>query len=241
MIEIFANKAALSRGAADRFLQIAREAVAKNGRFLVALSGGSTPLGLFRQLSHPPFVEELPWQQTVVFWGDERLVPPNDAGSNYKQAHDVLLNKVEIPSSQIYRALGEVTPTEAVVDYANKLKMVAEPNRAWPQFDLVLLGMGSDGHTASLFPGPISSAETTDPVMAVTADYDGRPAHRITFTPLVINDARHVIFLVAGENKRMALTAVRLGPPNPEKWPAQRIRPHSGSLIWLVDAAAAER
>ncbi len=239
MIEIFVDKAALCRGAADRFLQIAREAVAKNGRFLVALSGGSTPLGLFRQLSQPPFVNELPWQQTHVFWGDERLVPPNDAGSNYKQAHDVLLNKVNIPSPQIYRALGELTPAEAVTDYANKLKMLAEPNREWPQFDLVLLGMGSDGHTASLFPGPISTRETTAPIMAVTADYDGRPAHRITFTPLVINDAQHVIFLVAGENKKAALTAVRFGPPNPEKWPAQRIQPHSGRLTWLVDVAAA--
>lgn len=239
MIEVFADKKALSRGAAKKFLQIAQEAVAKNGRFLVALSGGSTPQGLFRQLSQPPFNDLLPWQQTHVFWGDERLVPPDDAGSNYKQAHDVLLSKVNIPPQQIYRALGEATPATAVTDYTNKLKGLAEPNREWPQFDLILLGMGSDGHTASLFPGPIPTIEKTNAIITVTAEYDGRPAHRITFTPLVINDARHVIFLVVGENKREALTAVRLGSSNPEKWPAQRVQPHPGSLTWLVDAAAA--
>ncbi|MCP5100810.1 MAG: 6-phosphogluconolactonase, partial [Chloroflexi bacterium] len=105
----------------------------------------------------------------------------------------------------------------------------------------ILLGMGSDGHTASLFPGAIPAAETTDPVMTVTADYDGRPAQRITFTPLVLNDAHHVSFLIMGANKQEALTAVRTGASNPEKWPAQRITPQHGTLTWFVDTAAANK
>ena len=239
MIEVFSDKAALSVGAAEKFLEIAQEAVEKNGRFLMALSGGGTPLGLFKLLAQSPYAEQFPWRQTHVFWGDERLVPPDDDGSNYKQAHDVLLSKVNIPTNQIYRAKGEAQPDEAVIDYANKLRELTESNRRWPVFDLILLGMGSDGHTASLFPGPIPANEKTEPVIAVTAGYDGRPAHRITFTPLVINDARYVIFLVAGKNKQEALTAVRLGPPDLEKWPSQRIKPQNGRLTWLLDADAA--
>jgi len=241
MIEIFPDLHALSHAAAAQFAHIAREAVPENGRFLVALSGGSTPLGMFHQLAQPLFAHQIPWEQTYVFWGDERLVLPDNPGSNYKQAHDVLFSRVNIPDSRIYRALGEAVPVKAVADYTNKLKLLAEPGRDWPRFDLILLGMGDDGHTASLFPGPISPEEKSKPVMAVTANYDGRPAHRITLTPLVINDARQVVFLVAGAGKQKALTAVRQGPHNPEKWPAQRIKPHPGTLLWLVDAAAANK
>ncbi|HID28743.1 MAG TPA: hypothetical protein EYP19_01925, partial [Desulfobacterales bacterium] len=122
-----------------------------------------------------------------------------------------------------------------------QLRQLAEPNRAWPRFDLAVMGLGGDGHTASLFPGPIPAAELRDPVMAVTADYDGRPAQRITLTPLVFNDARHVLFLVMGENKAEAVTAVLRGPHQPEKWPAQRIESGNGRLVWFLDEAAASK
>ncbi|MCA9927383.1 MAG: 6-phosphogluconolactonase [Anaerolineales bacterium] len=236
MISVYPDAVALTEAAATMFVQIAKEAVAKNGRFLVALSGGSTPLALFRRLAQLP---DMPWAKTHIFWGDERLVPPDDPGSNYKQAYEALLQHVPVPPQQIHRALGEVGPSDAAIDYANQLQQLAEPGGLWPRFDLILLGLGSDGHTASLFPGPIPPEAALKPIIAVTADYDGRPAHRITFTPPVINDARHILFLVVGEKKRAALTAVRTAPHNPEKWPAQHIHPHNGTITWLADTAAA--
>jgi len=144
---------------------------------------------------------------------------------------------VPIPPAQIHRALGEADVTTAVVDYATQLAQFSPP---WPRFDLILLGMGHDGHTASLFPGPIPPPELTEPVMAVTAHYDGRPAQRITFTPRLINDAHHILFLVTGANKAPALHAVLSGEHNPEQWPAQRIQPQDGRVSWLVDTAAAQ-
>ena len=227
----------LSQAVADKFVLIARDAVAGNGRFLIALSGGGTPEGLFRLLAKSPYAEQLPWQQTYVFWSDERLVPPDDSGSNYRQAVKTLLQHVPIPFHQIYRAKGELSAQTAVSDYTQQLQQFSIHQQP-PQFDLILLGMGSDGHTASLFPGPISEAENSNLIIAVTAEYGGRPAQRITFTPQLINNARHIFFLVAGANKQAALTAVRQGAHTPQKWPAQRICPTNGSLTWFVDSSA---
>lgn len=241
MLEIFTDRESLNVEAADQLVKLANEAVAQNGRFLIALSGGSTPAGLFKLLAQSPYREQMPWANSIVFWSDERLVPPGDDGSNYKQAHDLLLRHVPIPSDQIVRAKGEQSPEAAVADYQAALQQYATDNRPEPRFDLILLGMGSDGHTASLFPGPISQAEEAQPIIAVTADYDGRPAHRISMTPRLINQARHIFFLVAGASKAAALTAVLQGPYQPEQWPAQRISPENGRLHWFVDEPAAEK
>jgi 6-phosphogluconolactonase len=238
-IRIFKTESELSQAAARLVIAAAQGAVALNGRFLIALSGGSTPNGMFHLLSQPPHTERMPWTQTHVFWGDERLVPPDDPGSNYGQASDILLRHVPIPAANIHRVLGEADSATAVADYTTQLRQLAKPDRTWPRFDLAIMGLGSDGHTASLFPGSIPAAETTDPVMAVTANYDGRPAHRITLTPLVFNDARHILFMLTGANKADAVTAVVRGPQQPEKWPAQRICPHDGQITWLLDEAAA--
>lgn len=238
-IRIFKTELELSQAAARLFVAAAQGAVALNGRFLIALSGGSTPNGMFRLLSQSPHTERMPWAQTHVFWGDERLVPPDDPGSNFGQAADILLNHVPIPAANIHRVLGELDAETAVTNYTNQLHHLAEPERAWPRFDLAIMGLGSDGHTASLFPGPIPAAEMTDPVMAVTANYDGRPAHRVTLTPLVFNDAHHVLFMLTGANKAIAINAVVRGPQQLEKWPAQRICPHDGQITWLLDEAAA--
>ena len=240
-LQIFTDPAELSQAAAQYFLQIADEAVAARGRFSVTLSGGRTPEALYRLLSQFPFDREVSWPQTHVFWGDERLVAPDEPGSSYGRAAKLWLNRVAIPAENVYRAQGELEPAVAIADYTNQLRDFSIGQRRWPRFDLVLLGLGSDGHTASLFPGPVTPQETQEPVMAVTADYEGRPAHRLTLTPPVFNDARHVIFLVAGEKKADALAAVLQGPHNPEHWPAQRIQPQNGSVIWLVDKAAASR
>lgn len=233
-IETFPDKETLSQAAARLFSRIAHDAVQAHGRFSIVLSGGSTPRRLYQILSQMP---ELPWEQTHVFWGDERLVPPDDPGSNYGQAKAVLLDCVPIPPENIHRMKGELAPDTAVADYTAQLRQFT-PGQLWPRFDLVLLGMGSDGHTASLFPGPVSEAERTQPVIAVTAHYDGRPAQRITLTPLVFNDAAHILFLVTGADKTDALTAVLQNPPQPEKYPVQRIQPRDGSLTWFIDNAA---
>ena len=238
-VRVFADFEELSLAAAEEFMVLAQAAVVAHGRFLVALSGGSTPRRLFSLLGQAPFADNIPWAQTHVLWGDERLVPPDREGSNYKQATDHLLKDVPIPAAQIHRVKGELDAAAAVSDYSRQLQELAEPGRAWPRLDLAIMGMGSDGHTASLFPGPISPEETRQPVMAVTAEYDGRPAQRLSLTPLVFNDARHVMFLVSGSEKAEALTAVLNQAGTPEQWPAQRIQPHSGQVLWLVDEAAA--
>lgn len=224
--------------AADIFVQRANAAVEKHGRFLTALSGGGTPQPLYKLLSQSPYREKMPWEQTHVFWGDERLVPPDDEGSSYGMTAELLLNQVPIPAENIYRVLGEANPLTAVSNYTTKLTFF-DKRGPWPRFDLILLGMGHDGHTASLFPGPISSAEKQEPIIAVTADYDGRPAQRITFTPKLINKASCVLFMVTGAKKAQALSAVVDRDPDLEKWPAQRINPRDGRLFWLVDAEAA--
>ncbi len=238
-VRVFNNSSEISQAAARLVVGFAQDAVALHGRFLIALSGGSTPAGLFRLLSQPSFNERIPWTETHVFWGDERLVPPDDPGSNYGQAADLLLRHVPIPAANIHRVLGETDAATAVADYTAQLNEIAEPGRAWPRFDLAIMGLGSDGHTASLFPGPIPPAESREPVMAVTADYDGRPAHRVTLTPLVFNEARHIMFMVTGANKAKAVKAVLRDSLQSETWPAQRICAHDGQITWLLDKAAA--
>lgn len=235
-LHIFPAVEPLSQAAADQFVQIGQTAVAQRQRFLVALSGGGTPKALYNLLATPAYARQLPWAQTFIFWGDERLVPPDDAESSYGMTAQHLLAHVPIPPQNLYRALGEADAPTAVADYQAKLAQMGEP---WPQFDLILLGMGHDGHTASLFPGPLPHEAETNSVIAVTANYDGRPAQRITFTPRLINRARHIFFLVTGAAKAPALKAAWHGPTNPEQWPVQRIQPEAGQVSWFVDQAAA--
>jgi len=235
IVQEFGDREAMSVAAAAFFAEQAREAVAARGRFLTALSGGGTPQPTFERLGTAPFRDSIPWAKTDIFWSDERLVPPDHDGSNYRQAYDAFLHRLPIPTPQIHRARGEREPARAVADYIRQLRELAYPARdGWPIFDLILLGMGSDGHTASLFPGPLPAEAARQPVIAVTADYDGRPAHRLTFTPPLINAARHILFLVAGAAKQQALHAVLHGPHNPTQWPAQRVQPEHGSVTWMV-------
>ena len=236
-IRIFPDIDSLSRAAAELFVETAQRAVAERGRFLAALSGGGTPNGLYRLLADDPYRSRVDWSRTHVFWGDERCVPPDDPGSNYGQAHDILLARVPIPGGNIQRVEGELDPQTASDDYAQVLKRYAEPGQDWPRFDLVLLGLGEDGHTASLFPG--SPVEADSPTLAVTANYQDRPANRVTMTPLVINDARNIIFLATGANKAVTLTRVLSDLRTLDDLPAQRIQPTDGRITWLVDEAAA--
>jgi 6-phosphogluconolactonase len=238
-VRIFEDLDALSNAAAALFVESAAMAVTTRANFLVALSGGGTPQRTYQLLAASPYLEQLDWARTLVFWGDERCVPPEDLENSYRQAHDVLLGHVPIPSANIHRVRSELGPSDAALDYALVLKHFASPPFAWPRFDLVLLGMGNDGHTASLFPGsPVASAT---PTLAVTAHYEDRPADRVSLSPDVFNSARRVIFLVSGASKARSLAMVLNGDRDPQALPAQRIHPTDGELIWLVDRAAASQ
>ena len=204
----------------------------------LVLAGGNTPLALYARLAEA----DLPWERVHVFWGDERLVPPDDPGSNHAAAHDALLSRMSLPEANVHRIKGELEPAAAVADYAEQLRAFAQQHDVgcpspWPRFDVVLLGLGEDGHTASLFPG--SPAACVVPVQAVEAEYDGRPAQRVTLTPIVFNHARRVAFVVTGQNKAAAVAAA-LGPQrDPDRHPAQRIEPEEGEVVWFLDPAAA--
>ena len=238
-VRVFDDLRALSAAAASVFIESAGQSVTREGRCLVALSGGSTPTSLYELLAQAPYAAQVDWPRLHVFWGDERCVPPEDSESNYRQAGDALLRRVPIPAENIHRVMGEAEPAQAAVAYALTLKAFASPRLDWPLFDLVLLGMGEDGHTASLFPG--SEVEVSAPTAAVTAQYRGRPANRVTLTPVVFNAARCALFLVSGERKSEAVANVLNGNYQPERLPAQRIRPADGELIWMLDRAAASR
>ncbi|GMQ77569.1 MAG: 6-phosphogluconolactonase [Anaerolineae bacterium] len=231
---------AISQAAAERLSQIALDAVSKRGVFHLVLSGGRTPETLYRLLSIPPFSSSLPWPQTQVYWGDERSVSLNSAESNSGQAWRTFLKDVPVPEDNIHRISGELEPRLAAEEYCDLLKSFSGQEGEWPRFDLIFLGLGDDGHTASLFPGPIRQEEKNSLVMAVTADYGDRPPSRITMTPLAINSARNIIFLVSGSRKAAALDAALNGPTDLEKWPVQRIRPENGRTVWLVDQDAGQ-
>jgi len=236
-IFIYKDSAALSSAAAEIFLESAKEAIQARGHFTVALSGGGTPGELYTLLAVVPYRNQGPWGKTFVFWADERLVPPDEDGSNYRQAMYAFLNKVPIPTENILRIKGELESHNAAIDYTQTLKRFASPPFEWPRFDLALLGMGADGHMASLFPG--SPVAITEPVLSVTENYQGRPANRVTLTAPVFNSARQVVFLVTGESKSETLSRVINGEHRPFDLPAQRIQPTDGTLTWLLDRAAA--
>jgi 6-phosphogluconolactonase len=237
-IEIFPDARTLSVFGANLFAQIAKDAVSSRGIFFTALSGGGTPMALYRLLAELPYLESLPWDKMHFFWGDERCVPPDNSESCYFQAYSMWLGKVSIPAENIHRAKGEMGPETAAADYAHELKKVAEITEDWPQFDLIFLGLGADGHTASLFPGSALQTDSQLAVIPVTAQYQDRPANRISMTPAVFNSARNVVFLVSGTEKESALAETISGPPDPVRLPAQRIRPDNGKIWWLVDEAA---
>ncbi len=238
-VRIFEDLDALSQAAASLFIESCASAVAVRGRSLVALSGGNTPIQLYDLLARSPYTEQVDWPHLYVFWGDERCVPPEDLQSNYRQAKDALLSRVPVPASNIHRVMSEQDCDNAAIQYALVLKSFTSPPLDWPRFDFALMGMGDDGHTASLFPG--SKVEMSGPTAVATADYQGRPANRVTLTPQVFNAARRVVFLVSGESKSQTLAHVLYGSYDPVRLPAQRIRPTDGELIWLVDRAAADR
>jgi len=237
VIQTFSDGDALMRGAAALFVEHARQAVLTRGRFSVALAGGNTPRRAYALLAGEPFRSRVDWSRVHIFWSDERCVPPDDARSNCHMTRTALLDHVPIPSANIYRIRGEIRPAAAAKDYEAALAHYfgTEPVR----FDLVILGLGTNGHTASLFPGtPVLNERTRRAAEVYVAELD---MWRVTLTVPVINAAAVVAFLVSGADKADALRDVLFGPRDPERMPAQLIQPAAIEISWLVDRAAASR
>lgn len=234
-IEVLADAEAVCRRAAEGFVRSAEAAVGARGRFAVALSGGHTPRRLYALLADPagPYRAGIAWDRTHVFWGDERCVPPDSADSNYRMAYEALLAHVPVPAAQIHRM--PVEQPDGAGAYARTLRAFfgAQP----PRFDLVLLGLGPEGHTASLFPGSPALTEATRWVVPVEVEQAVR--HRITLTPPVLNAAGQVTFLACGAEKAEALRGVLGAERRPSHWPAQIVQPADGALLWLLDREAA--
>jgi len=237
-VQIFPEAGALTRRAAEEFLKSVAEAVAQKGAFTVALAGGSTPKALYSQLADEPLRSQIPWEKLHFFFGDERHAPPDGAESNFRMANEALFSKGAIKPEQVTRIKGEYADTEkAALEYEQALRAYFKLKVGeYPRFDLVLLGMGEEGHTLSLFPGT-KALHATDRI--VVRNWVGKLyTERITLTATAANHASRVIFMVTRADKAPALKAVLEGPYEPEQLPAQLIQPASGKLLWLVDQAA---
>ncbi len=232
-IRVLPDGDALATMAANTILELSKKAIQETGRFTIALSGGSTPKALFERLA-AQYSQAIDWNHTFVFWGDERCVPPEDADSNYKMAQDTLLDHVPLPSLNIYRIKGELPPEDTASQYEETLRDFF--HNQVPNLDLILLGMGDDGHTASLFPG---TSAVNEHIRWVVHNYvAAKQTWRITLTLPVINNAANVMFLVSGISKAQRLKQVLQGSYEKDQLPSQLIKPTNGNLIWGIDQAA---
>jgi 6-phosphogluconolactonase len=235
-IIICQDTAELSRQSADRFSQLVNQSGQDSGRFAVALSGGSTPKHLYSLLASPGYRERIRWNNLHLFWGDERCVPPDHPESNFRMAQEALLSKIKIPPENIHRMRGEQEPQAAAAEYEKELqKFFGSNSGALPRFDLILLGIGEDGHTASLFPD--SDALNESKHLVVAPFIAKLNSYRLTLTLPVLNNAANVWFLVTGASKA---DAVKQALSASSDLPAARVQPVNGRLIWFIaqDAAA---
>ncbi|HKV01852.1 MAG TPA: 6-phosphogluconolactonase [Ktedonobacteraceae bacterium] len=237
-IAIYPDIDILSHDAAQHIVRIANESIVTYGRFTMALSGGTTPRKTFELLGSEPYSKQFNWTLVHIFWGDERCVPPESPDSNYRMAHEVFLSKIPIPAVQVHRMLASEPDRDAASqEYVEEMQRVFATDDI-PSFDLIQLGMGPEGHTASLFPHQEALHEERRLVMPVSVPKP--PPDRLTFTPLLLNAARNILFLVTGSDKADALHAVLEGPYQPDEYPAQIVRPPNGEVVWMVDTAAAQ-
>jgi len=235
-VKVFDDEATLATAAAQAIASIAKEAVASGGRFTIALSGGGTPRETYMRLARPPHGEAMPWNRTFVFFGDERCVPPDHPQSNYRMARETLLDHVPIPPDHVFPVIDTGDGDAAALAYARTLAEVFGLRRGeLPRFDVILLGLGVDGHTGSLFPGSPVLKEGFRPVVAVHAAAAAIPV-RITLTYPVLNNAANVIFLVAGAEKAKVVRAV---VKERALLPAGLVSPSNGHLVWMLDRPAA--
>jgi 6-phosphogluconolactonase len=238
-VVVVADQAALAQEAAERFARTAEERLAEADRFTVALAGGTTPHRLYSVLGSEPYRSRIPWRRIHLFWGDERCVPPDHRDSNYRLVEQTLLRRLPEPPGGVHRMWGEEPdPRRAAADYDRVLaaEFRLSPG-GLPRFDLALLGVGRDGHTASLFPGSPALLETSR--LAVATFVEHLRAYRLTLTLPVLNEARAILFLVGGRDKAEIVRAVLDSDSANDQLPARRVRPRDGRTTWLIDRAAA--
>lgn len=238
---IVADEEALSREAAETFAQLAQQQAQVEGRFSVALAGGATPRRLYELLAREPYRSRVPWASVHIFWGDERWVPADHPDSNFHMANELLLTQVPLPAINIHRVpTGHGDPASAAATYEHTLRAFFElEDGTWPAFDLVLLGLGEDGHIASLFPKSKALGESKHSVIATEGGHPNLP--RVSLTLPVLNHAKHLVWLVAGTKKASIVWEVLEGVERQEELPAQQVRLSRGITLWLLDRAAAAR
>jgi len=237
MIRVFNDYETLSLAAAEMFVDLAAQAIKSHGRFSVAISGGSTPHRLYEILATDLFQEKVYWKSVYVFWGDERCVPFDDPRSNFLMARRSLLNHVFLPADHIHPIFGDLPAAMAAINYETVLQNFF--GKQPPIFDLILLGLGDNAHTASLFPHtPVLGEEERWVKEVYIAE---QSMYRVTLTAPIINQAKTVVFLVSGADKAAALQNVLEGAYHPNEYPAQLIQPNGAHPIWLVDKAAAHK
>jgi 6-phosphogluconolactonase len=234
-VQIAADATALARMAAEKVVAGSKRFVGEKGSFSIALSGGSTPKAMFALLAEEPFRSQVNWAKWNVYWGDERCVPPDHQESNYKMAFEALLSKVPIPPAEVHRMRGEIDPNVAATEYGKLL----QDKFGDGSLDVVLLGMGPDGHTLSLFPGSTAVSETKH--RCVSNWVEKFKTFRVTMTAPFVNKAKQIMVVVGGLDKKQRMKEVLEGPYNPTLLPIQLIdpAPNGGELLWLTDKAAA--
>jgi 6-phosphogluconolactonase len=235
-IHLLNNPEELVQAAGDYFIAAAASALEERQKFTCALSGGNTPLPLFRLLASSDKANKLDWRKISFFWGDERPVPPQHPDSNFGHANQLLLEPRKVPATNIHRIQGELDPPTAAALYQQEIQGYFQGKN--PCFDLIFLGLGSDGHTASLFPGTRVVLQPNAYQWVAANQVPQLDTWRITLTSRAINAARLILFLVSGASKAKALEAVLEGPYQPDLYPAQLVQPDSGKLVWLIDQEA---
>lgn len=234
-IKVFLTDDELNKAAAEFIISVAEKSIAARERFTISLSGGNSPEKLYSLLAESPFREQIDWSRTFIFWGDERCVSLDDEKNNAHRAKELLLDKIDIPESNIYRIPVNLSPEDAALKYEKEI--FAFFKEEIPRFDIMLLGLGDNGHTASLFPETKVITEQAEGVRAIYVEEE--KMFRVSMTAPLINRAHNILFLVTGEKKAEILAKVLYGSYLPEIYPAQLIKPVDGDLLWFIDEAAA--
>lgn len=238
IVQVFETAEDVARAGAEQFVRLANDTIAKQGVFSVALAGGSTPRRMYQLIASDPFRGRIEWTLVHLFFGDERCVPHDHADSNYHMVYEALISHVDIPPSNVHAIIGEGDPIDNAGRYEVDLRSFFS-GLAWPRFDLVLLGLGEDAHTASLFPQ--TPALAVKRAWVVANWIEKLRGYRITLTAPAINGAANVTFVIVGTEKAPALVEVLNGRYDPERLPAQLIKPKAGLLTWLLDSQAASQ